>query len=329
MSVRAFPTLATYSALLSLALGVLAGCEGPPPQTDSTGAGPSVARRPAPQLYDWVRRPLVVEAERDAPVLRLVSAAPNVTEICCALGLRGQLVGRTRYCDYPPGIEQVPSIGALNDVNVEALLGLRPDLIVVAGSSRMQSDRFAALDLRFESVPDAELGDLFVAIRRIAELTDRVRTAEQLCAGIRRDLEAVTARFADVTPARVLLLTGTLSDPPRPPYVAGPGSFYDDLLKLGGHENVVADEQAAFAPLALEFIVRADPDVVIELDPGGENRPGGDADARRVWAKLGALRAVTNRRVHVLTGPQHYLLGPRIAFTYAALCHAIAGENHD
>ena len=317
-------------ALCVLMVGPTAGCDRQPAKTDApTEHRGGAASGPALQLRDWVRDPLVDENEREIVPLRIVSAAPNVTEICCALGLRSALVGRTRYCDYPPGIEQVASIGALNDVNVEALLELRSDLILVSGTSRAQLERFAALDLRIESVPDAGLTDLLAGIRQVGVSTGRTRTAERLCAGIESDLAVVSAHFADTPPARVLLLTGTLRDPPRPPYVAGPGSFYDDLLKLAGHENVVAGRQAAFGPLSLEFIVRADPDVIIELDPDGRQRPNGDADARRVWAELGALHAVVGERIHVLTGNRHYLLGPRIALTYDALCRVIAGENHE
>ena len=323
-------------APISLAIVMLAGCERTSSQpvsgadtTVAAGEAPAATSEPELNLHDWVLNPPVDEAEVDAAAPRIVSAAPNVTEICCALGLRSALVGRTRYCDYPPGIEGVPAIGALIDVNVEVLLELRPELILISGTSRRQTERFAALDLRLESVPDARLSDLPAAVRRVGELTRRTRTAERLCESIESDLATVTARFADVPPARVLLLTGTLRDPPRPPYVAGPGSFYHDLLELAGHMNVVAGEQAAFAPLSLEFIVRADPDVIIELDPDGKQRPNGDADAVRAWANVGPLRAVANRRVHVLTGGRHYLLGPRIALTYDALCRAIASENHE
>jgi iron complex transport system substrate-binding protein len=325
--------IAVCAGLLTLVAGLAAGCERRP--TDSgadappESPDPPAASRPIPQTHDWVRNPVVDPTERTAALPRIVSAAPSVTEICCALGLREALVGRTRYCEYPPEIEQVQSIGALIDVNVETLLALRPDLILVAGASRAQTERFAPLNLRVEAVPDRTLEDLFAAIRRVGALTHRARTAERLCEGIQSDLAAVTARFSGVPAARVLLLTGTLSDPPRPPYVAGPGSFYDDLLAMAGYVNVVASAQAAFAPLSLEFIVRADPDVIIELDPDGLQRPGGDARAREVWGIVGALRAVTNGRVHVLVGPEHYLLGPRIAQTYDALCRAIAGKNDE
>lgn len=316
--------------VLTALVVTLGACDRQAATTDPAAAHrPATTSAPAVQLHDRVRAPLVDESERDIATLRIVSGAPNATEICCALGLRPALVGRTRYCDYPPGITEVPSIGALNDANTEALLELRPDLIIISGTSRAQRDRFAPLGLRVESIPDADLDDLPAAVRRVGELTGRPRTAERLCAGIESDLAAVTARFADTPPARVLLLIGTLSDPPRPPHVAGPGSFYDDLLRRAGHENVVGDRSAAFGQLSLEFIVRADPDVIIELDPDGRQRPNGDADARRVWSKLGALRAVSNGRVHVLTGNRHYLLGPRIAWTYNDLCRAIAGESDE
>src|SRR5262249_52900069 len=159
---------------------------------------------------------------------------------------------------------------------------------------------------------------------QIGEIAGRPRTAQHLCDGIRGELDQVTKRFAGTPPARVLLLTDVLGDPPRPPYVAGPGSFYSDILKRAGHANVVTTEGGSFAPLSLEFIVEADPDVILELDPDGKTRVNGDADALALWKRVGKLRAVENRRVHVLSGGQHYLLGPRIAQTYYEICRRIA-----
>ena len=319
----------TSATVACLVLVAFAGCERQTPQHDPRvgTTAPASTSRPALLLHDWVQQPDVHESERAEVALRIISAAPNVTEICCALGLRSSLVGRTRYCDHPPDISSVAPIGALNDVNVEVLLELHPDLILVSGVSRMQTERFASLGLRFESVPDSRLEDLCAAIDEVGALTGRPLTAQRLRTHIEEELARVTAHYADVPPARVLLLTGTLSDPPRPPYVAGPGSFYDDLLHLAGHTNVVAGSQAAFAPLSLEFIVRAEPDVIIELDADASQRPGGDADARAAWAKVGPLRAADGARVRVLSGNQHYLLGPRIALTYDVLCRAIAGDD--
>jgi iron complex transport system substrate-binding protein len=276
-------------------------------------------------LRDWTTDPPLVAAERAAPCPRLLSAAPNITEICAALGLVPCLIGRTRYCTWPPAVMVVPSIGALNDLNAEVLLELRPELILIAGRSRAIADRLGRLNLHYESVPDDRLVDLFTSLTAVGRLTGRPETAAAVSAGIRADLDAVARQYAGLRPARVLITLAPLADPPAPVHVAGPGSFYDDLLQRVGCSNAAAGSTAMFAPVALEFILQANPDVIIELVPERGARAS-DAAARSVWAKIGPLRAVTDQRVRVLVGPEHFLLGPRVAETLAALCAALAGE---
>jgi len=261
--------------------------------------------------------------------LRLVCAAPSATEICCALGLREQIVGRTRFCEYPPGIQALPAIGALDETNVEALLGLKPDLVLVSGSSRAITDRLERLHLRSATLPDRSLADIFESIRRVGELTGRSTAASALCAGIDAELTRIAQRCARLPPARVLILLGTLADPPAPPFVVGPGSFHDDLLRRAGQLNAVGSDVPAYGPLSLEAIVRADPDVIVELDADGRERPGGRADALRAWSKLGPLSAVRSGRIHVLVGRHHQIPGPRIVQSFEELCRAIAGSDHD
>ncbi|MGE0480292.1 MAG: ABC transporter substrate-binding protein [Phycisphaerae bacterium] len=318
-------------ATVLIAAGLLVACD----RTSSDS--PPAATRPAPRLTtrpaastapaalefrDWVRDPAVHPDEEDSPPMRIVSAAPSITEIACALGLRAYIVGRTRFCLYPPEVLDVPSIGALVDVNVEAVLALRPDLVLISGPSQALTERLKPLGLRLESVPDESLEDLFVAIGRIGEWTGRPRTARRLIQQVRSELDEATRRCRGETSPAVLMVTGTLADPPTPPFVAGPRSFYDDLLRRMGARNAAAAGRA-FGPLSLEYIVNADPDVIVELDPDGSARAGGDADARRVWAKVGVLRAVRTQRVHVLTGPLYYLNSPRVATVYWELCRAV------
>ncbi|MGD8454146.1 MAG: helical backbone metal receptor [Phycisphaerae bacterium] len=314
-----------------LLCGLLLGCDRAAPSapidTQAVAASQS-APLPLP-LHDWVREPLVAESERGDTGLRVVSTAPSVTEICCALGLREQIVGRTRYCMYPPGIEAVPAIGALDETNGEYLIGLRPDLVLVSGASRAITERLERLGLRYEALPDRSLDDVFAAIRRAGELTGRPKTAEQLAAGLQDELTQVAQHFRDVPPARVLVVLGVLADPPAPPFVAGPGSFHDALLRRAGHHNVAEAWGQAYAPVSLEAIVRADPEVIVELDADGQGRTGGAAEACQVWAKLGALQAVHGRRVHVLVGQHQFIPGPRLARAFAELCQAIAEPTDD
>ena len=194
------PALRTLVVLVAV-VSTLVGCR--PPSAPTTTTQAAAARARAAGCRDWVRDPEVVAGERENGPKRIVSLAPNVTEMCCALGLRERLVGRTRYCDYPPGIEEVRNLGSLIDLSIETLVGLEPDLILVSGNSRQISDRLARTGLHYESVPDDSLDDLFAAIAQIGRLTEHERTAAELSSGIRGDLERITARQRDVAPARV------------------------------------------------------------------------------------------------------------------------------
>lgn len=311
--------------LLILALLIpLSACRRAPSTSAGSADPPTTEQVTALPLRDWVAEPAVLPEDAHEPCPRLLSTAPNVTEMCCALGLANCLIGRTRYCIHPPAVADVPTIGALNDLNVETLIELKPELIIVSGTSRAITERLAPLGLRFETVPDDTLPDLFASITRIGALTNRPQSAHQLVAHIQADLATVIDHFANAPARRVLIALNALTDPPTQFFAAGPDSFYDDLLRLAGHENAVAPGSRGFTPVALEFILDADPDVIIELVPDSASRPGGDADARAAWAKVGPLQAVATQRVHVVAGPQHFILGPRIAQTFAAICQAIA-----
>ncbi len=319
-----------------LAACVLGGCTRPSDAaagraaaSNSDAATTAPATRPRLELRDWVLSPPQPESDQRAPCPRLLSAAPNVTEICCALGLRECLVGRTRYCTYPPSIQDVRSIGALNDLNVEVLLDIRPELVLVAGTSRQITERLEHLGLAYLSLPDSRLEDLFVAATQIAARTGRGATAARLVTGIRAELDTVSAAHRGAPARRVLVLTAPLADPPVQADAAGPGSFYDDLLHLAGHANAAAEAARSFTAVSLEYVLRVDPDVIIELVPDPGQRPGGDPEARRAWSRVGPLRAVAARRVHALIGPEHFVLGPRIAHTYAALLDLIASGEHE
>ncbi|MBI5866573.1 MAG: ABC transporter substrate-binding protein [Planctomycetes bacterium] len=271
---------------------------------------------------DRVMFPEIDEAERNSPAMRIVSLSPAATEICCALGLRAALVGRTSYCVYPPEVSAVEIVGTLLDVRAETLLQRKPDLVLFSGTSRSQVERLEPLKLKMESLPDSSLADVFAAIRRAGELTGRPRTAETLCRNLDQDIAQIVNHVAKSKGRRVLVAIEPLADPPRAPHVAGKGSFFDELLRRAGYVNIV-DSPAAFAPLSLEAIARADPDVIIELAASANDRPEGDAGALAAWRNIGQLKAIRRHSVRVLTGQEFFLPGPRVPLLLERMCEAI------
>lgn len=264
------------------------------------------------------------------PPQRIVSLAPNLTEMLFALELGDRVVGRTSFCTFPPAAQAAPDLGGVGTLSAEALLAARPDLVVIAGTAPNSSMRemVDALELEFLALPDARLTDLFAALEQLGDATARRAAANRLRAQIEQQLDEA-AHDHDASPAdrgaaaspRVLVCAGVLSDPPRPVYVAGRNSFYDDLLQRGGLANAAGGIVDGFAPLSFEAILKLDPDVIIELDADPRSTRD-DARARALWSRVGPLKAVTAERVHVIHGARHYILGPRIAETARALYRA-------
>lgn len=314
----------TRGVIIFWAAAMVLACE-------ATHAQPSVApHNPTSQpsatsnvaLIDFSQHPIIDDRERDVQRLRIASASPSITELCCALGLRDWLVARTQYCTHPPGLEALPSIGALTETNIETLLALKPDVVLLTDCSAAIRERLAPFRLRVVELPALNLDDLFISIERLGDVVGRPISARRLAAALRAQIDAVTAIHSGAAAHNVLIVTDALTDPPTPPFVAGAGSFYDDLLRRVGHRNI-APGGSPFAPISLEYIVRTDPDVIIEIDADGATRRGGEADATANWRKIGPLRAVRESQVHVLIGPQHFLLGPRIAATMDELLGSI------
>lgn len=256
----------------------------------------------------------------------IVSLAPVATEICAALGVRERVIGRTRFCTYPEAVTAIPIVGDAASISLETLQRKRPDIVLTCGNSATVVERIRSIGLDVLELPDQTLADLYTAIREVGKAVDRAAAADALCQQIEADLAAIVAEHANLPKRSVLITIGRLANPPRPLFVAGPGSFYDDLLKRAGQRNAAPDGAKPFGPLSFEAILQANPDVIIALSDDDEFATGAarpDEEARRRWKDIGPLQAVAHDCVFVISGRQHYLLGPRVPETLRELLNAI------
>ena len=263
---------------------------------------------------DFVAHPQVAEEERPAGPKRIISLAPSITEVICALGLRDRLVGRTQYCVYPPDLSKVPAVGALMDTNYEFIKSLNPDVVFVTANSGDMIGRMHALHIRCEPVPHNSLEDVYAAIRRVGEVCGRPRTAAALNDAIATDLAELQRERAATRrpPRRVLVILGELPVPPTAAFVAGPGSFLDDLLAMAGGTNAARDAlQTSHGEIPLEKLIQIDPEVILEF----RDRPAPQAieDMYQSWSAVGRLRAIRDRQVRTVGGLEWLSAGPRIA----------------
>lgn len=244
----------------------------------------------------------------DAAPRRIVSLNPTATELVYAVGAGARVVGRTRWCDFPPAARRVPSVGEGLPPNLEAVLARRPDLVVLyaAAANRGVTARLRTLGIGVLTLRTDRLEDLARGARLLGAATGARRAGDSVAAGIERaldDARRAASRGASAVPAVILASTA-------PPIAIGRGSYLHELLELAGAHNIFGDEAGASLPVSLEAIAARKPAVVVTVGAGA-----GGLDAPP-WSLLAAVRA---RRTLDLTEPEFARPTPRALTALPAL----------
>ena len=236
--------------------------------------------------------------------LRIVSLLPSLTESVCALGQCQRLVGVDRYSNYPASVKQLPQVGGGLDPNIEAIVALRPDVVLMAVSSRSH-ERLTALGIKVIALEPKTHADVRRVLGKVGQLLDI--PAEQGAQQVWRVIDAGVAAAAQSLPASVKN-TRVYFEVNSAPFAAGESSFIGETLSRLGARNIVPRELGPFPKLNPEFVVRANPEVIMVGDRnyvGMTDRPG--------WSAMQAIRA---QRVCVFKPEDSDVLvrpGPRMA----------------
>jgi iron complex transport system substrate-binding protein len=253
-----------------------------------------------------------------APPQRIVSLVPGLTESLCALGACARLVGTDRYSNWPAAVQALPKLGGLDDAQVERIAALRPDLVLAAPSARAVQ-RLEALGLRVLVLHTRSHQDVRHNLLRLgAELGDEAR-AQQVWHQIEAQMAEAAARVPAALRGRSVYFEVESS-----PYAAGPASFIGETLMQLGLNNIVPAALGPFPKLSPEFVVRAQPELVI-----AEARNLKDMAQRPGWAALRALQrqqlcSFANERYEVLVRP-----GPRMGLAALQLADCLAAIGKD
>ena len=237
------------------------------------------------------------EPKAPAAVRRVVTLAPSLTDVVLALGEGKRLVGVSRF-DEQPEVAELPRVGGFSDPSVEAVVRLRPDLVLCSPGpgNRRAVETLAGLGIPVKLYPLEDVEGVLVALREVGLLLGRAAAGDKLA----RELEAVRARVradGEGKPRpRVLVVYGF-----EPLVAAGPGSFADELLRDAGGLNVLAPPSGAWVTLPVERAMALRPDLVInaaEPDTGS--------------AKLKTLPGLKEARWEAVAGKELLYPGPRL-----------------
>jgi iron complex transport system substrate-binding protein len=259
---------------------------------------------------------------------RIVSLAPSLTETLFALGLGDRVVGVTRFCAHPQEALALPKIGGHLDPNFEAIVSLEPDLVVVIPSSHDNRLRLEFLGIRVLEVDQHDVEAVLESVSEVAEACGVPDRGRALRGELERELERIQAVVAGAPRPRAVVVVGHQvgEGAVRSVWAAGRDTFYDGVVRIAGGVNALDGGIARYPELSREGLSTLDPDVVLDVIAGVDERRLDLETVREGWMRLTELRAVRDHRVNVLEGDHMVVPGPRLPEMVEAVARALHPE---
>jgi len=248
-------------------------------------------------------------ADVASPPQRIISLAPNTTELLFAFGLGDQIIGVTSFCDHPEEAKKKAKIGGMSNPSLETVVSLKPDMVVMTtdGNPREVEERLQAMLIRTYVFRARTLADLPQGIRELGAVLGVKEKADAIAGDMERKLASlrsrVNAREAGFPKKKVLYIVW-----PEPLLVAGPGTEINDAIDLLGLENIAGAAKINYPRYSIEEVIRQAPDVLFIGKGSGMDM---NAVAQGILKKLTTTPAVKNNAVYYL-GDGLYRLGPRV-----------------
>ena len=256
----------------------------------------------------------ITEKSSQSVPQRIITLAPNITEIAFALGLDKKVVAVTKYCDYPEKVSRLPNVGGFIDPNLEAIIALQPDLVILLASQQQTIKQLQQLNIPTLAVKNATLLEIKNSISDIGLTTQHQQQAQQLLNNINNQINVITQKVAKLNRPSVMVTMGHSSggEHVKNIYIAGQHDFYNDLITLAGGQNSYQSRNLKVPSLSIEGIMQLNPDIIIDIFPEASDHNADIAQVKQQWHTLNYVNAIKNNRVHIIEENYATIPGPRI-----------------
>lgn len=254
---------------------------------------------------------------------RIVSLAPSVTEILFELELGEKIVGVTSFCNYPEQAKSKAKVGGFYDPSLEAVVSLRPDLVI--GISNLGNQRVIhslnALNISTLIVKSFSIEGILESILTIGKETGTEFMAEKLVDGLRERIEKIKTITGKAKKPRVLFVFSY-----EPLIVAGRETLADDLITYASGENIVRDVKGRYSRYSMEEIIFQRPEIIITAAPMNISSPAKDFPKMKGWEKWKDIPAVKSKRIYPINEDVFFRPGPRIVLALERMAEMIHPE---
>ena len=246
------------------------------------------------------------------PLERIVSLAPNLTELAFAAGAGERVVGTVEYSDEPAAARNIPRVGDAFRVDAERILQLQPDLVLAWGSGTPQPTiaRLRSLGLDVREFTTQRVADVPRVVRELGELAGTQATAAQAATRFERDMARLRTQYARRRSLSVFLQVNT-----HPLFTVNGEQIMSELVQVCGGRNVFADLQQLAPQVALEAVMARDPEVIVASDAEG--------DALSEWRRWPHLRAVRTGNLYMLSANDLTRATTRLTSGATQLCETL------
>ena len=240
------------------------------------------------------------------PPKRVVSLAPNITEVLFSLGLDEEIVGVSIHCNFPEKAKTKIRVGSYISLDYEKIISVKPDLVIATGvgNTRDMVDRLEQLGLSTYVIYPKNFEDILRSIIHIGQVVNREKEARSIVEGMKKRRQRVIELTKDLPPPKVFVQIGD-----APMVTVGKGSFADDLIRIAGGENIAEDEKEVYPRFGMEEILKRAPEVIVisSMNPEGDYQK-----VLREWNRWKMIPAVKNGRVHIMNSDLIDRPSPRI-----------------
>jgi iron complex transport system substrate-binding protein len=248
-----------------------------------------------------------------APLQRIVSLAPHLTELAFTAGAGERIVATVEYSNHPDAARSIPRIGDAFRVDLERLLAVRPDVVLVwdSGTPAPTVERIRALQLSVVSFQTHRLEHVAQVLREIGRLAGTSEVAERAAADYERNIQELRERYRDRTTVSVFI---EVDD--RPLYTVNGQHIMSEIVELCGGRNVFADLNSLAPAIGIEAVIAANPQAIISTD---DTVP----DAAAAWGRWRHIEAVRTGNVYTLRSDDIARATTRLTVAAEAVCRTL------
>lgn len=254
--------------------------------------------------------PLVDETGRhiNAPVYprRIVSLAPEITEILFALGLEKEVAGVTLFSNYPEAARTKPKVGSYINLSLEKILALRPDLVIgtTNGNPKEAVSKLEKAGIPVYVTNPEKFSDIFRMIVNIGKITGREAAARQIVGEMKSKAERIAASTASCRKPKVFVQLDS-----NPIISVGGNTIYSELISMAGGVNIADHVPVKYPRYSMESLIKAQPEVILLSSMNGKTSRRA---ALEYWIRWKQIPAVRNQRIYLIDSDLTDRFSPRI-----------------